>query len=115
MVYCIYARKSTSGDNKQEYSLTDQIQECQTSADRLGLKVVKTYKENKSAKDSDNRPKFNEMIKDINEGVFNSIISWKPNKISRNMLESGMLLGFLKKEKIEDKVMEFDKFLELYC
>ncbi len=63
--YVIYVRKSTDTAEKQERSIGDQIGECKTLADRLGLRWVEVIHEERSAMVSDGRPKFRAMLNDI--------------------------------------------------
>ena len=57
--YALYARKSTQGEEKQERSILDQVNEC---IERVivphKLNLVKTVKEEFSAKEPDTRAKF---------------------------------------------------------
>lgn len=56
--YALYARKSTQGDEQQERSIKDQVDEC---IERVvvpeKLNLVKTIKEEFSAKEPDTRTK----------------------------------------------------------
>jgi len=100
--YVMYLRKSTDEEGKQERSLKDQKLECQELAERLNLKVVKIYEESVSAKEPDIRPKFKEMLSSINAGKYDGIISYHPNRLSRNMREAGDIIDLLDKGIIKD-------------
>ena len=64
--YKIYARKSTEDDGRQVRSINDQIADCKALAERLGLNVIgEPIREQKSAMEADNRPLFNELLKEI--------------------------------------------------
>src|SRR5689334_14842158 len=67
--YALYARKSTQGEEKQERSIKDQVDEC---IERVivphKLNLVKTIKEEFSAKEPDTRAKFKQLIEDIRKG-----------------------------------------------
>jgi len=82
--YCLYARKSTESDEKQALSIESQIKEMFKIAEKKGLNVVEIKKESHSAKDSGERPIFNQMIKEIKQGKFDGILSWHPDRLSRN-------------------------------
>ncbi len=56
--YVLYARKSTTDETRQVRSIGDQIDDCQRLAIRLGLKIVDTLRETKSAKKPGERPIF---------------------------------------------------------
>lgn len=98
-VYVIYARRSTKDNERQERSIPDQIEDCQAILEDLEgkPKPVKIFKEKESAKISSKRPKFDEMIQGIKEGKWNSIVSWHPNRLARNMLEGGMIIDLIDK------------------
>ncbi len=66
--YVLYARKSTEYESKQLRSVDDQIAECEQLARRFGITLAKPYlRETKSAKMPNNRPVFNQMLKDIRQ------------------------------------------------
>jgi DNA invertase Pin-like site-specific DNA recombinase len=60
MRYCLYARKSTEGDEKQALSIDSQIKEMTQIAEREKLNVVEIRRESHSAKESSQRPVFEE-------------------------------------------------------
>jgi site-specific DNA recombinase len=99
--YAIYCRKSTESEDRQVQSIDDQLHVLKEIAERQGLKVVKTFKESKSAKNPNQRPEFAELIKMINKGQINGILCWKINRLSRNPAESGILQQLLQDEKIK--------------
>ena len=63
--YCIYARKSMEAEERQSLSIDSQIKEMEDIAKRENLDVVCIKTEAHSAKDSGQRPVFNEVIQDI--------------------------------------------------
>jgi len=98
--YCLYARKSTEGDEKQALSIDSQIKEMQQIADRENLTVVEVRKESHSAKESGTRPIFNEILKDLDQGLFNAIITWAPDRLSRNAGDLGKLVDLIDQKKL---------------
>ncbi len=101
--YKIYVRKSTDDPERQIRSIDDQLAECEQLAQRLHLKVIKPHiEEKKSAKRPHQRPKFNQMLKDIHSGVYDGIIAWNPDRLARNMLEGGMLIDMIDADVIKD-------------
>ena len=82
--YCLYARKSTESEERQVLSIDSQISEMLQLADREGLEVVTMKRESHSAKETGQRPVFNEIIDELREGKFNGILTWAPDRISRN-------------------------------
>ncbi len=91
----IYLRKSEDDPNKQVRSIEDQHQSCKDVATRESLRVVETIREERSARKSNNRPKFTEMIRDIKAGKFDCIIAWHPDRLARNMKEAGEIIDLL--------------------
>ena len=100
----IYARKSTEEKDKQYFSIPRQIEECRKLAKLMGYKVVREpIIEHASAKDAGNRPKFDEMIKELERGEFDGIITYAPDRLARNMLEAGKILDLLVPHKNESE------------
>lgn len=93
--YCLYARKSTEQDERQALSIDSQIKEMLELANRDGLNVTEVRKESHSAKDSGQRPVFNSIIADIRSGKFNSILTWAPDRCSRNAGDLGALVDMM--------------------
>lgn len=100
--YVLYARKSTSDETRQVRSIPDQIEDCQRLADRMGLNVVDTLQETKSAKKPNQRPIFNKMLSDIKKGIYDAILAWNPDRLARNMLEGGGMIDMIDEEQIKD-------------
>ena len=94
--YALYARKSTQGDEQQERSIKDQVNECIERVvvpDKLNL--VKTIKEEFSAKEPDTRTKFKALLEDIRNGKITGIIAWHPDRLARNMKDAGEIIDLL--------------------
>jgi DNA invertase Pin-like site-specific DNA recombinase len=66
-----------------------------TIAEREELEVVDIRRESHSAKDSGQRPVFNEILADIKRGRFNGILTWAPDRISRNAFDSGAIIDLI--------------------
>lgn len=98
----LYARKSTEDEARQVRSIPDQIKDCRKLADDLGLRVVSVIKETKSAKKPDQRPKFNQMLKDIEDKKYDAILCWHPDRLCRNMLEGGRIINMLDESELHD-------------
>lgn len=98
--YFLYARKSLERDDKQVASIDDQITEMRAVADKLGLTIVDTFVEAKSAK-TRGRPVFNEMLERIKKGEAKGIICWKLNRLARNPYDAGEITGLLQEKAIE--------------
>ncbi|MFH1767372.1 MAG: recombinase family protein [Patescibacteria group bacterium] len=93
--YCLYARKSSERDELQALSVDSQIKEMQDLANRDGIKIVDVRRESYSAKDSGQRPIFAQIIQDIALKKFNGIITWAPDRLSRNAGDLGSLVDLM--------------------
>lgn len=102
--YVIYARKSTTGDERQERSIPDQVRDCMEKVVKVhNLRVVGDPIEEKcSAKEPDLRPKFKQVLEDVRAGRIDGIISWHPDRLSRNMKEAGEIIDLLDKGTLQD-------------
>jgi DNA invertase Pin-like site-specific DNA recombinase len=85
--YCLYCRKSSESEERQVMSIDSQIKEMLNIAEREKLEIVNIKREAHSAKETGQRPVYNEMIADLKEGKFNAILTWAPDRISRNASE----------------------------
>jgi DNA invertase Pin-like site-specific DNA recombinase len=100
--YCLYARKSTEQEEKQVLSIDSQIKEMLAAAERDGLNVVEIRKESHSAKDSGQRPVFNQLLTDIREKKFNGILTWAPDRLSRNAGDLGSLVDLMDQKLLHE-------------
>jgi DNA invertase Pin-like site-specific DNA recombinase len=100
MKYCLYSRKSSEQDELQALSIESQIKEMLLIAEKENLNVVEIYRESHSAKESGQRPVFNQMLADIRSGKFNGILTWHPDRISRNAGDLGIIVDFLDAKKL---------------
>jgi DNA invertase Pin-like site-specific DNA recombinase len=98
--YCLYARKSTESDERQALSIDSQVKEMLEIAEKEGLEIVDIRRESKSAKDSDNRPVFKELLHDIGQDKFNAILTWAPDRLSRNAGDLGSLVDLMDEKKL---------------
>ncbi|MBI3632542.1 MAG: recombinase family protein [Candidatus Vogelbacteria bacterium] len=93
--YCLYARKSTESEERQILSIDSQIKEMLQLAEREGLEVVTMKRESHSAKEAGQRPVFNEIVDEIKQGKFNGILTWAPDRISRNAGDLGKIVDLM--------------------
>lgn len=95
MKYCLYARKSTEQDELQALSIDSQIREMTQVAERDGLEVVDVRSEKHSAKAAGQRPVYQQLLADVREGKFNGILTWAPDRLSRNGGDLGALVDLM--------------------
>lgn len=93
--YCLYARKSSESAERQVLSIDSQTKEMLQIAERDGLNVVEIKRESHSAKATGERPVFNELLRDVREGKFNGILTWAPDRLSRNAGDLGAVVDLI--------------------
>jgi site-specific DNA recombinase len=98
--YCLYARKSTESEERQVLSIDSQIKEMLQLAEREGLEIVTMKRESHSAKETGQRPVFNEIIEEIKQDKFNAILTWAPDRISRNAGDLGKIVDLMDAGKL---------------
>ena len=99
LVYYIYVRKSTDVEDKQVLSVEAQIVELRKFAADNNLKIAGVIIEKKSAK-TPGRPKFNKMMKRIENGEANGILSWHPDRLARNSVDGGQIIYLLDQARL---------------
>lgn len=98
--YVLYARKSTESDEKQALSIESQVKEMLAIADRDELTIVDIRRESHSAKESGRRPVFQELLGDIRRGRYNGILTWAPDRLSRNAGDLGSVVDLMDEMKL---------------
>lgn len=100
--YCLYARKSTESEEKQVLSIDSQIKEMLQMAQKEGWNVVGIKRESHSAKAVGQRPVFNELIDDIRKQKFNGILTWAPDRVSRNAGDLGTVVDLMDQHLLQE-------------
>ena len=98
--YCLYARKSSESDERQAMSIGSQLKEMLSLAKRESINIVETKEESHSAKASGTRPVFVKMMSEIKKGKFNGILTWAPDRLSRNAGDLGSLVDLMDQGKL---------------
>ncbi len=109
--YILYARKSTESSERQVQSLADQQQIMSNLAINRGINIVKVITESKSAKTPNSRDGFNQMIKVINKGKADGIITYAFDRLSRNPVDSANIKWMLQTEKIKRIITQSKDYL----
>ena len=86
MIGVIYARYSS--DSQREESIEGQLRECYAFAEKQGISIFDTYIDRALSAKTDNRPAFQQMIKDSEKQKFNVVIVWKLDRFARNRYDS---------------------------
>lgn len=95
----IYARYSS--ESQREESIEGQIRECREFAEKAGFTIIDTYIDRALSAKTDNRPAFQEMIRDSSRKSFEAVIVWKLDRFSRNRYDSARYKAVLKKNGVK--------------
>ena len=93
--YVLYARKSSEAEERQALSIDSQIKEICDFAQTHGYVIAEVMKESHSAKDTGARPVFNKMLSDVRSGKFQGVITWAPDRLSRNAGDLGAIVDLM--------------------
>jgi len=99
--YCLYARKSSESDERQAMSIGGQLSEMKAMAKKEKLLVTETITESHSAKESGQRLEFNNLLQGINEEKYNAILTWAPDRLSRNAGDLGRIVDLMDQGKLQ--------------
>lgn len=102
MKYFAYCRKSSEEDSKQVQSLDTQVRILTDYAQRNSLEIVEFIQERKSAKTAGNRLLFSDMLKRIEKGEAQGILTVNTDRLSRNMIEAGKMTDLLLSGKLQE-------------
>lgn len=101
MKYIIYCRKSTDEKDKQILSIEQQIAELKEFSSREGLEIIDFVTEAKTAK-VPGREEFATLLKRIERGEAQGIVSWHPDRLARNSVDGGKIIYLLDTNKLVD-------------
>ena len=95
----IYARYSC--DHQREESIDGQLRECKEFAQKQEYLIVGSYIDRAMSAKTDNRPQFQQMIKDSAKGGFDIIIVWKLDRFARNRYDSAHYKSILRRNGVK--------------
>lgn len=98
--YCLYARKSSESDERQAMSIDSQLSEMRSLAENEGLNIVCELQESHSAKESGQRPVYNQLLKGLREDEYNAVLTWAPDRLSRNAGDLGSIVDLMDQGKL---------------
>jgi len=98
--FCLYARKSSESYERQAMSIGGQLSEMKAVAKKEKLNIVSTITESHSAKESGQRPEFNNLFQGIDEEKYNAILTWAPDRLSRNAGDLGRIVDLMDQGKL---------------
>lgn len=98
--YCLYARKSSESDERQAISIDSQLNEMRALAENEGLNIVCELQESHSAKESGQRPVYNQLLNGLRGDEYNAVLTWAPDRLSRNAGDLGSLVDLMDQGKL---------------
>ena len=93
--YCLYARKSMEAEDQQALSIESQVKEMLALAEREHLIIADIKREAHSSKEVGQRPIFNQVLAEIREKKYNGILTWAPDRLSRNAGDLGSVVDLM--------------------
>jgi site-specific DNA recombinase len=93
----LYLRKSSEDKNVQIQSIDGQRTTMMILAKKLGIEIDKEFEDVKTARFPYQRFGFDQMKELIYKGRVENLIVWKLDRLSRNMLEAGIIIDFLQR------------------
>lgn len=91
-------------------SIDSQLKEMGELAVREGLNVVEIKRESHSAKSSGTRPIFAELVEEIRGGKFDGVLTWAPDRLSRNAGDLGVLVDLMDRGALKEIRAHSQKF-----
>ena len=95
----IYARYSSH--QQKDVSIEQQVDECTEYAVKNGYTIVHVYADRHISGRTDRRPEFQRLMRDAEKKEFQTVVSYKSNRMARNMLHALMYEDKLSKLSIE--------------
>ena len=93
--YCLYARKSMEAEDQQALSIESQVKEMLALAEREHLIIAEIKREAHSSKEVGQRAVFNQMMTEIRDKKYNGILTWAPDRLSRNAGDLGSIVDLM--------------------
>src|SRR5574344_1883310 len=97
-IVAIYTRVSTTDQAREGHSLEEQEKRLRASCEAQGYTIYKVYTDaGISGKSAENRPEYQQMLKDMKSHKFNIIMAFKMDRLSRSIADFEVLFNELKK------------------
>ena len=99
MTGVIYARYSS--ESQRDESIDGQVRECKAFAKSKDITILGIYADRALSAKTDNRPQFQQMIKDSGKHKFDVVIVWRLDRFARNRYDSANYKATLKKNNVK--------------
>lgn len=109
--YALYVRKSQEDPARQILSIDSQIRTMTDYAEKNGIKIRKTFIDSGSAHKVNNRDNFTAMMNEVQSGSIDSILTWKADRLARNMVEGGLIIDLIQNGILKVIQTPFAQFL----
>lgn len=103
MKAAIYIRVSTEEQAKEGFSLEAQRDRCVQYIESQGYQLVKVYMEDGYSAKNMNRPHLQELIEDSKKKLFNLVVVYKLDRLTRSVLDSQVILNHFEKNGVKFK------------
>jgi len=87
-------------EDQQALSIESQVKEMLALAKRDNLQVIDIKREAHSSKEVGQRAVFNQMLSEIREKKYNGILTWAPDRLSRNAGDLGSVVDLMDQKLI---------------
>ena len=109
----IYARYSS--DSQTEQSIEGQMRVCNDYAKNNNIVILDSYIDRAMTGTNDNRPAFQQMLKDSNKKLWDYVLVYKLDRFSRNKYETTIHKKTLKdNNKFEIKILKINFERKVY-
>jgi len=98
--YIAYVRKSTEQEERQSLSLPAQTRKIKEIFP--DIRIVKWMEPESKSAFKPGRPIFNEMMDMLREGLADGIVTWHPDRLSRNEIDAAVITYGLRTGLIKD-------------
>ena len=95
-MYAIYARQSI--ERQDSVSIDAQIEQCKS---RINSANVKEYSDVGYSGKNIKRPQFEQLLKDVQNGIITTVISYRLDRISRSITDFANLLNLFEKHNVQ--------------
>jgi site-specific DNA recombinase len=96
----LYARVSSKAQAEEDkVSISEQFAEMEAYCERHGYEMAQRYQDVASGS-TKRRPDFQRMLPDAREGLFEVIVCWKPDRLSRGIYPASALMEIVEAKRI---------------